>query len=188
MQLLEITTALRFWCDNLKHAIDNYLALEVKSERTTRLQSAVTPMVPGASVVVGISLSERLVMDLVYQEKGGMGIAPRISFGELTTWRSVLGLDPKWYGWHLLVNFIRLRHCFAHEYGRLTEKQDKHIREFLACLKSQAIKDENGEPVQPYYSIGANREIELKPEALDCFRRLMGSFLSLLQGNGYIKS
>ncbi len=182
----DVAIALRFWTDNLGHAIETHLDIAQGPEAIHR-RSVVMRIVPGASVTVGISLLERLVTDLVHQKQsGGQGAAQPIQLGNIGSWQSTLELDPNWYGWKLLDNFIRLRHCFAHEYGRVTATQNNPLRSFLADLQTTPIVDDRNRTITPYYSIDAGGELKLDPEALNIFRRLIASFLDLLIQRNYI--
>jgi len=179
-----IWTVLRFMIDNLQNAIDNFISLQGR-QRKQRIFESVKPAIPGISIILGISLLERLVEDLISQ-KPHSGISPNQnipSVGQLRNWQSHLNLDPNWHGWSELGNFFRIRHCFAHEFGRLTTRQKKHIKRFLKELQKGSILDEGGGKVPGYYEI-TKGEIILKPESLHYFRKLCKSFVELLQQQG----
>jgi hypothetical protein len=180
-----IWTVLRFIIDHLQTAVDNFIPL-LGEEHQKRLRESVMPVMPGSSVILGISLLERLVTDLISQTPhSGAAEDPTIpTVGNLRRWQSHLNLDPKWYGWSELGNFIRLRHCFAHEFGRLTGKQKAEVENFLTKLQNGSILDKKGEKVPAYYEI-VGREIVLKPESLNYFRRLCKGFIELLQHSGF---
>lgn len=182
----DIAIALRFWTDNLDHAIETHLDI-AQGQQAIYRKSVVMRIVPGASLTVGISLLERIVTDLVHQKQSGRKRAAQpIRLGNIGSWRKTLGLHPNWYGWQLLDNFIRLRHCFAHEYGRATKRQAKRLRRFLRNLEIRHITDDENRTIPPYYCIRADREIELTADGLHCFRRLIASFLRLLQRHSYV--
>jgi hypothetical protein len=178
-----IWTALRFISDNLQPAINNFISLQGKN-RQIRLRETVEPVMLGASLILGISLLERLVSDLKSQKPhSGASPNPNIPYKKLQDWQSYLNLNPNWYGWHELANFYRLRHCFAHEFGRLSNRQMQHVNNFLKKLLSGSILDENRKKISGYYKI-VRREIIIKPEALGYFRRLCKNFIILLKHSG----
>lgn len=180
-----IWTILRFIIDHLQTTVDNFISLLGKKQQS-RLRESVIPLMPGFSIILGISLLERLVIDLISRTPhSGVAEDPTVpAVGNLRGWQSHLDLDPKWYGWSELGNFIRLRHCFAHEFGHLTNRQEAEVRNFLAKLQRGAILDKKREKVPAYYEI-VGREIVLKPESLNNFRRLCKSFIELLQQSGF---
>lgn len=187
-----IWTIIRFIIDNLPTAVDHFIQGE-SEERQERFREAVVPAMLGSSLVMTISLLERLVTDIMALEPdSGVAPDPRIpTVGNLREWARYLDLDPTWYGWNELGNFIRLRHCFAHKFGRLLERHRPHIEAFhrqleegliVSRLRLDAGREEEVVPV--YYQI-KDGEVILQHEARHYLRLLCVGFLELLQASGY---
>ena len=157
---------------------------EVDDDRSERLRKAVVPIVPGASIVLAVSYVDRIFYDL--KKTVPSARQPRspgiLEVGELGNIQSHFGLDPAWYGWQELENFYRLRNCFAHEFGRLTDKQRPHVLKFLRALENGEIMGEKT-VIEPYFSI-ENDEIIMLPGWNDRLRRTLVAFLRLLEPHG----
>jgi len=78
--------------------------------------------------------------------------------GRLREWQKELNLEPNWYGWSALGNFIRLRHCFAHEFGNLLARQQIEVENFLRQLRKGSILDKNGRPISEIFNSGKGKE------------------------------
>ena len=91
-----IWTTLRFIIDNLPHAVDNMIRAQGK-ERQERLRESVVPVMLGSSIILGISLLERLVTDIISQTPpSGLAQDPSIpKVGSLRIRQSHLNLDPR---------------------------------------------------------------------------------------------
>lgn len=96
----------------------------------------------------------------------------RVAFnGEFRTvglgWVTDLGLSlhPDTGTLSELENFIRLRHCFAHEYGRATQRNIQSLKDYRKQLEAGNVLDERGKAIAPYFDIGTNDEISLTNEA-----------------------
>jgi len=83
------------------------------------LPRVVGPVITGTGIVMTVSFLERVILDRLRR------IGSDINWVKLTNdnWAVELGMDMGWPGWPLIVGLARLRHCFAHEYGRATERQ-----------------------------------------------------------------
>lgn len=116
----------------------------------------------------------------IYQEQGYLDI-PEI--GNIKSWITKLELKNDWYGWNILKNFIRIRHCFAHEYDHVTKKQEDELSSFLFSLSS--LRDENGELIPKYYNVKSDKTIELNDKTLIVFRKIIIGILNQLDDKKY---
>jgi len=178
-------TALRFITDNLQTSVNNYIENE-SAQRQECLREAVVPVLPGATLMLGCSLLERLVLNLISKnlDSGGK-VNPDIpSVGGLSEWQRYLALDANWYGWGELGNFFRLRHCLAHEFGRVTDRQRLYISQFLDDLGNNKVLDRDGNRIRPYYEIVDSELVLIRGKAVDQFRVLLADFFKLLTDHG----
>lgn len=99
-------------------------------------------------------------------------------------------MDESWEGWPLIEILTRLRHCFAHEYGRATEHQINELKDLLSLIEDDPIKIKWGEKdykVGPFYKINdETSEITLESKSGDrspsvIVRIIMMSFLNELE-------
>jgi len=171
MEIGEVAMAIRFWADTAISGFEHALDPTNPSEHAATRRKVVMPTALGAGLVIGVSLLERLAMDKL-AEIGKKSPEPIRSMTNLN-WVNELSLNLEPGTREELETFIRLRHCFAHEYGRTTDKQDKPLRDYLNRLAAGEIEDENGEPIQPYYSISASGEISLQNEARNRLRNTL---------------
>ena len=87
----------------------------------------------------------------------------------------------KWWGWDELINFHKIRHCFAHdENGKLLTKYQKAIADFQKLITDgkvtrKAFRAGKFVPVQPYYKIQNNRII-LNDQAIHKCLSITGRF------------
>ena len=176
-------TTIRFICDQLWQTVFDEIG-DVEDDRAARLRKAVVPIVPGASIVLAVSYVERIFYELKKSvPPSGQPKSPLIpGVGELRNIQSHFGLDPAWCGWQELGNFYRLRHCFAHEFGRLTDKQRPHVLKFLHALESGEVKDGKG-VIEPYFKV-ENDEIIMLLGWNGRLRRTLVSFPRLLEPHG----
>ena len=171
MNLRQTAMAIRFWADTVKSGIEHALIPSDQSEHAIERRDAVMPTALGAGIVIGVSLLERLAMDKIAELRSE---EPR-SIHSMTqlAWVDDLSLDLQPGTREELANFIRLRHCFAHEYGRATSQQIGHLTNYLGRLESGDIRDERGEKILPYFSISDSNEIQLLPESRSRLRKTL---------------
>jgi|GEM_PF-4800815 len=151
-------TTIRFICDHLAKAVDNYVALDGGKDRAERIRNAVMPIIPGTSIIMACSYAERIAI-----EACGPGTALNLSaedcapkVNNIKSFATKLGLDQAWQGWGEFENFLRLRHCFAHECGMATKRQKKGIEDFLELLlNGNVLWDKDA--VAPYYEVDKGR-------------------------------
>ena len=182
-------TVLRFWADGLPSAFRNYSNGEAP-DRQERLLKAVAPTLPGAGIVMLISLLERIVLDLLQEVRDES--VDQVKLTE-AGWRHELGVNS-WDGWDALAGLVALRHCFAHEYGRVTSRQRPHIAAFLAQLEAGLINVTIPGPKGPvtkamgvFYSIGTDQRISLHPDGTSEVLRFVGAgLLSQLRNAGHL--
>jgi len=171
--------------DNLHDAFSNFVNLG-SAARAAKLRQSVEPAILGTSIVMGVSVLERICGELMScttnRNTSSTQNVPTV--GSLRTWQRHLGLDATWHGWQELGNFIRIRHCFAHVYGKVLQRHRTDLVSFRDRLQSGNITDEERKTVPNYYDI-VNDEIILKPEALHHFRKLANSFIQMLRKKGY---
>lgn len=129
-------TVLRFWADDIHGAYRNLIEWQDPS-RSARLGRTVGPTMHGASIIMVISLLERLVLDCL--RRGAAGPVAEVRLAH-SGWRGQLGLSGSWDGWSLLEGVVSLRNCFAHEYGRITARQSQPIQDFPAELAAGGVK------------------------------------------------
>jgi hypothetical protein len=162
------------------------MELEKGSPRVERLEKAVVPLVPGTSIIMACSYAERVILELKLQVQDS-NLSPNNSIpavGNLRETQRYFDLDVNWQGWEEFGNFFRLRHCFAHELGRVTDKQRTDVTAFLQKLQSGSVVW-NGQRVQPYYEI-TNDEIVMKEGWNDRLRRVLHDFLKLFEQLGLV--
>ena len=181
-----LSTAVRFVTDNLQSIIRQFIETE-GNERRVRLEKTITPVIPGVTLVLGCSMLERNIMDMMRRVKdSGKPIDPSIpDSGKINEWQRYLDLDAKWYGWAELGNFFRLRHCFAHEFGRLTKRQEKGINDFIRSLQSCNVLDRDNQPVKGYIHINGD-DILLTENWMNRFRIILADFFKLLDAKGLL--
>lgn len=176
-------TTIRFICDQLWQSVFHEIG-DVADDRSDRLIKAVVPIVPGASIVLACSYVERIAYELKKTiPHSGQPPSPSIpNVAELPVIQSHFDLSSSWYGWAELGNFYRLRHCFAHEFGRLTDRQRPNVLAFLNSLESGRIK-EDGTTIAPYFRI-ENDEVVMLSGWNDRLRKTLVHFLRLLEPHG----
>lgn len=175
-QLTNHGTAIRFICDHLWRRLDFEIGV-IQDARAERLQRSVAPIVPGASIVLACSYVERVLLDL------GMP-PPKRGISVLGAAREHFSLSSEWELWGEFENFFRLRHCFAHELGRVTISQRKGLQEFLQKLKNSEVLYK-GMPVLPYFDL-ANGSIAMGIGWNDRLRITLVEFLRLLSPYGLV--
>lgn len=180
-------TIIRYFIDHLHGTYENFVnSLGPTSPQVLRLRQSVEPAIFGTSIVMGISILETICTELMAKFPNRNAYStrnvPRV--GGLKQWQKHLDLDPKWYGWPELGNFVRIRHCFAHRYGKVLPRHHNNLVSFMSKLQDGLIIDEKGDTIPKYYDI-INDEIFLDHNALHYFRKLCHYFIKLLQAKGY---
>ena len=124
---------LRFWTETLEILVRKHAEFE-GSPRGDALLEAVGPVIPGAGIIMSVSFLERVILDKLIENNSDIKIV------KLTKedWKNELGLDENWEGWPLVEILTRLRHCFAHEYGRATEYQINKLKVLLELITNEA--------------------------------------------------
>lgn len=178
-------TTIRFLCDHLWRSVYHEIG-DIQDTRANRLRKAVVPIVPGASIVLVCSYVERIVFDLKKTvPHSGKGVNPAIpTVAELNKIQSHFDLDSSWYGWSELENFFRLRHCFAHEFGRLTDRQRPEVMSFLASMQGGQVHDGNC-VIAPYFTV-EDDEVVMLSGWNDRLRKTLVSFLHLFDKHGLV--
>ncbi len=171
MSLKQTAMALRFWADTIHHGIEHALDPTDESPHARERRAAVQPTADGAGIVIAISLLERLAMDKLAKVRA----APPKRLQGITSlqWVTELGLSLVPGTRAELENFVRLRHCFAHEYGRATSSNIGALRQHLANLRAGSILDEKGNAVAPYFEIDEDDQLSLTNEARNRLRLTM---------------
>ncbi len=82
-----------------------------------------------------------------------------------------------------LSGLLSIRHCFAHEFGRITSRQVKNIHQFHQDLIDGNFVDESGITVKPYFTI-AGDYIELLPGIFERLRIITWNIVSHLDTCG----
>ena len=167
--------ALRFWADTVHSGIKHALIPSDDSSHARERRDAVLPTANGAGMIA-ISLLERLAMDKLAEVRGTSPTALSGMTG--LQWVTDLGLSLSPGTLAERENFIRLRHCFAHEYGRATSRNVSELRRHLADLRAGMVLDEDGKAVVPYYDIQADDQISLTDESRNRLRRTLWKVLA----------
>jgi|LGVF01.1.fsa_nt_gb hypothetical protein len=177
-------TVIRFICDHLDKEVYRQIEIEGNTERTERLKKSVVPLVPGTSIVLACSYIERIVYEIKKTVRDS-GISQNQSIPKVSNLREIqryFDLDVTWQGWEELGNFFRLRHCFAHEIGRVTDKQRYDITSFLNKLNKKEVLYDI-EIVEPYFKID-NDEIIMFDRWNNRLRIILVDFLKLFDKHG----
>jgi len=83
----------------------------------------------------------------------------------------------RWYAWKEFENMYRLRHCFAHNNGKLLPGHDARIKTFLTQLNDGQVLDRDGKPISSYFKINGNT---IKMKSLMRCKILIIEFLVLV--------
>jgi hypothetical protein len=102
-----LSTAVRFITDNLQTIVSHFIEAE-GPERRERLSKTIAPVLPGVTLVLGCSLLERSILDIMAKiNDSGRSLDPSLpTAGGINEWQRYLDLDPDWYGWSELANFF----------------------------------------------------------------------------------
>jgi len=150
-----IATAIRYFSDHLEDGIVNEIG-DASDPWAKRLRDSVLPAVQGTKIVMIISLLERAIIDT---EKTPPN-TPHI--GSIFDKINNLGFKQINSELDELSGLFALRHCFAHEFGKITDRQSKNVRQFYNDLLAGKFLDEKGNTVKPYFNINGDI-IELLP-------------------------
>ena len=136
------------------------------STRAARLlPQVVGPVISGAGIVMTVSFLERVILDSL-REAGS-----KIDWVKLNSddWAKELGMDLTWPGWPLMDGLTRLRHCFAHEYGRATQRHLHHLVDLSDALAERPVTIKFGSrefAIGPFFSVDrTSKDIVLSPPA-----------------------
>ncbi len=113
---------MRFWSDHLPRLFEDFCDGEGES-RGNALRRSVGPAIPGVGIIMYVSFVESLALDELRSRKSNL---QRVDL-KSEDWRQELHLDMGREGWLAINAMTRLRHCFAHEYGRATQQQAPHV-------------------------------------------------------------
>lgn len=177
--LINLTTALRYMSDQLENGIVNEINI-FSGPRSVRLSTSVLPVVIGAKVVMVMSLLERIVVEVENMPNN----TPCHS-NDLKEKLMNLGFDVNWYGWEELKGIVSLRHCFAHEFGKVTERQKSNLKSFLQAFNKDLICDRDGKIIPAYFSVSQD-VITLESKVSERLRSLSVDIIKQLQTKGLI--
>ena len=175
--MINFVTALRYFLYKLEQGIEDEIG-DGTDPYCKRLEQSVLPVIHGTKIVMALSMIERLVIQVEELPQN-----TSISDHQLKQKLINLGFDQNWNSWVEFEGFLSLRHCFAHEFGRLTNRQTQPLNGFLKKLKNSEIHDEKGAIVQPFFEI-VNDQIELKPSAVMRLAKLCNTILNHLTQKG----
>ena len=181
---------LRFWTETFEGLLRKHAEFE-GSPRGDALLEAVGPVIPGTGIIMSVSFLERVILDKLIANESGIKIV------KLTNddWVKELELDKDWSGWPLVEILTRLRHCFAHEYGRATKYQIKKLKDLLNLITNNPIKVHwSGKEylIGPFYKINDETlEITLESKSgklspSQSVRIIILSFLNELEKAGIV--
>lgn len=155
---------LRFWSERLELLVRRYA--ENDGTRSARLlPQVVGPVIAGTGIVMTVSFFERVILDAL-REAGS-----EIDWVKLNerNWANELEMNLEWPGWPLIEGLTRLRHCFAHEYGRATERHLQPLIDLSNALEDQPVTITWGDrefSIGPFFSVNrTSKDIILSPPA-----------------------
>lgn len=126
---------LRFWSETLEQLVNNH-AENGGTRSAELLPRVVGPVIPGTGIVMTVSFLERVILDAL--RKAGSKI-DWVKLNEKDAWAKEIGVDLEWAGWPLIDGLTRLRHCFAHEYGRVTRRHLTSLQELSNALADRPV-------------------------------------------------
>lgn len=131
----EWSAFLGFWSETLDRLVGG-IAAEGENSSVLLLPKVIGPVIPGTGIVMTVSFLERVILDALVERDS------HITWVKLDRddWVQELGVDQEWVGWPLIQGMTRLRHCFAHEYGRATNRQFGPLIELSDQLKDNPIR------------------------------------------------
>lgn len=154
---------LRFWSETLEVLVRRHAEIGAGSAR--HLPQVVGPVIAGTGIVMTVSFLERVILDAL-REAGS-----EIDWVKLNNrdWATELEMDLEWPGWPLMDGLTRLRHCFAHEYGRATQRHLQALLDLSCALADQPVTITFGArefSIGQFFSVDrASKEIILSPPA-----------------------
>ena len=165
----------RFWTETLEILVRGHA--ENDGTRSAQLlPKVVSPVIAGTGIVMSVSFLERVILDAL------KNTGSEITWVKLTNddWANELGVSLDWPGWPLIEILTRLRHCFAHEYGRATQKQLNELLELRNNLNENSITITwvgKEYTICPFYTINSETEEILleTSNSGNCERRLSPS-------------
>jgi len=186
---------LRFWTERLEILVRRFAETD-GSRSASLLPDVVIPVIGGTGIVMSVSFLERIILDALNRA------GSKISWVKLNNddWAKELGMDLSWPGWPFIDILTRLRHCFAHEYGRATQKQINELQKLRSSLATNPIQItwvSKTYVIYPFFSIDpVAKEITLEssptkgsdPERSpsQSFRIILLSFLEELEKIGVV--
>ena len=177
--MINLTTALRYISDHLQQGVKNEMGV-VDNAYSQRLNDSVLPAIIGAKVVMVISLLERLVIDVENMPNN------RVSKSHILKDKLLnLGFNSNWYGWQELDGLMSLRHCFAHEFGKVTKRQQSNIQNFQNAFANNLIVDNTGKAIPIYFTVTKD-EITLENHISDRLRLLSVDIIRHLETKGLV--
>lgn len=125
---------LRFWSETLDLLVRKH-ATRDGTRSAQLLPVVVGPVIAGTGIVMTVSFLERVILDSLRRAKSD------INWVKLNNndWAKALGMNLGWPGWPLIDALTRLRHCFAHEYGRATKAQLPRLQALSNDLANQPV-------------------------------------------------
>lgn len=155
---------LRFWSEKLELLVRRHA--ENDGTRSAQLlPQVVGPVIAGTGIVMTVSFLERVILDSLRETES------EINWVKLDNrnWAEELEMDLEWPGWPLMDGLTRLRHCFAHEYGRATQRQLRPLLNLSNALADQPVTIAWGPrefAIGPFFSIDQeSKDIILSPPA-----------------------
>jgi len=177
--MINFVTAIRFFLYQLEHGIESEIG-DGNHPYCERLKQSVLPVVHGTKIVMTLSLVERLVIQVEELPENTPFRGHQLKEKLIN-----LGFDQNWKGWVEIEGFLSLRHCFAHEFGKVTKRQTEPLKGFLGKLHNGEIQDEEGATVSPFFEIN-NGEIQLKSAATMRLAKLCNTVLNFLVTKGLV--
>ncbi len=175
--MVNFVTAFRYILHTLEQGIEGEIG-DGTDPYCQRLKNSVLPVVLGTKIVMALSLLERLVID-VENMPNNMAHKSHLLKNKLIN----LGFNEDWYGWNELEGFLVLRHCFAHEFCQVTNRQKKAVAEFHKKLNTGEILDDKGNSIEPYFEVIDN-EILINNNASMRLAKLSNKILNFLISKG----
>lgn len=175
--MVNLVTAFRYMLNQLEQGIEGEIG-DGTEQYCQRLKDSVLPVVLGTKIVMVLSLIERLVINVENMPDNTVHKSHLLKDKLIK-----LGFKKDWYGWYELEGFLALRHCFAHEFGQVTNRQKKPVEEFFEKLSNGEILDDKGQSIEPYFELNDN-EILLNNHASVRLGKLSNNILNFLIEKG----
>ena len=175
--MVNFVTAFRYILYQLEQGIEGEIG-DGADPYCQRLKTSALPVVLGTKIVMALSLMERLVINVENMPDNTVHKSHLLKEKLIN-----LGFNEDWYGWCELDGFLALRHCFAHEFGQVTDRQKKPVKEFFDKLNHGEVLDDEGKPIEPYFELNGN-EIILNKHASVRLAKLSNNILNFLVSKG----